>query len=223
MLLLLSISALVAEIKEIKDKRQQEDNVLLSIAAGCKHPIIPNLVFDYTDMGIHEDYYKLIKYSCEEICTSKEQSNKAMRLWCTLLEPMLSVPSRPSGSENTERTLVSKHHGISAGTSVRGREENLVADAAPVNFMQLKPLSNREKNTSPKQVDSRRISVLNGDILVKEDDFGLPKDIIHTCVVDKGSSDRLASFDAALTIEDDKTPPEVGMEIILGVFRPNIV
>ncbi|XP_074324905.1 paired amphipathic helix protein Sin3-like 2 isoform X2 [Apium graveolens] len=142
----LSTKSLVAEIKELKDKRQQEDNVLLSIAAGCKHPIIPNLVFDYADKGIHEDYYKLIKYSCDEICTSKEQVNKAMRLWCTLLESMLNVPSRPPGSEDSEVASVSKHHGIkSAGTSVRGREENLVADAAPMNVKQLKSLSNGDK------------------------------------------------------------------------------
>lgn len=206
----------MAEIKEIKNRRQQEDNVLLSIAAGCKHPIIPNLVFDYADMGIHEDYYRLIKYSCEEICTSKEQSNKAMRLWCTLLEPMLSVPSRPPGSDETEGTSVSKHDGIrGAEVSVRGREENLVADAAPMNFKQLKPLSNREKNTSPKQVDD--------DLLAKEDEFGQPKDLIHMGVVDKVSSDRLASSDAALAIGDDKTPPGVGMEIILGVFSTKLV
>ncbi|KAK1352436.1 Paired amphipathic helix [Heracleum sosnowskyi] len=209
----LSTKSLVAEIKELKDKRQQEDNVLLSIAAGCKHHIIPHLVFDYADKGIHEDYYKLIKYSCDEICTSKEQSNKAMKLWCTLLEPMLNVPSRSPGSEDTEVASVSKHHGIkSAGTSVRGREENLVADAAPMNFKQLKPLSTGGKNTSPKQVDSRRISLLNGDVLAKEDEFGLPKDLIHMFVVDKAASDRLASSDAALAIRDDKIPPRVGME-----------
>lgn len=205
----------MAEIKDLKDKRQQEDNVLLSIAAGCKHPIIPNLVFDYADKGIHEDYYKLIKYSCDEICSSKEQSNKAMRLWCTLLESMLNVPSRPPGSEDTEVASVSKLHGIkSAGTSVRGREANFVADAAPMDFKQLKSLSNGGKNASPKQVDFRRISLLNSDILAKEDEFGLPKDLIHTFVVDKAAFDRLASCDAA--IRDDKTPPRVGME--LGVF-----
>lgn len=214
----MSFSALVAEIKELKDKTQQEDNVLISIAAGCKHHISPNLVFDYADKGIHEDYYKLIKYSCNEICTSKEQSNKAMRLWCTLLESMLNVPYRPLGSEDTEVASVSKHHGItSAGTSIRGREETLVADAAHMNFKQLKSLSNGGNNTSPKQVDFRMISLLNSDKLAK-DEFGLPKDLIHAFVVDKAASDHLASSDAA--IRDDKTPPRVGVE--LGVFFINL-
>lgn len=213
-------AALVAEIKELKEKRQQEDNVLLSLAAGCIHPIVPNFVFKYTDADIHEDFYKLIKYSCDEICTSKEQSNKSMRLWCTFLEPMLSVPSRPFGSEDNEVPSASRHHGIkSTGASSRGREETLVADAAAISTKQPRPLSNVDETTSTKQVNSGRLSLLHGEILAKEDGFGLPKDHNYTAGVNKvsvsigivASAERPANFDAALAIEE-------GVELIAGVL-----
>ncbi|KAK1374318.1 paired amphipathic helix protein Sin3-like 2 [Heracleum sosnowskyi] len=156
----LSTKSLVAEIRELKEKRQREDNVLLSIAAGSIHPIVPNIVFTYTDSGIHEDFYKLIKYSCDEICTSKEQSNKSMRLWCTLLESILNVPSRRLGSEDHDVPSASRHHGVkSAGMSIRGRDENFVAEAVANSTRQLKPSSNADGNTPLKQVNKASISV----------------------------------------------------------------
>lgn len=217
----------MAEIKELKEKRQQEDNVLLTIAAGCRHPITPNLKFDYSDTDIHEDFYKLIKYSCDEICTSKEQSNKAMRLWRTFLEPMLNVPSRPLESEDSEAALVSRHHALkSAATSVRERDGGLGADAATVNSKLSKPLSNGDEIISPDQKDSGRKSLLNGNILAKEDGFCLQKDLKHTAVVDKGSGSNVtvasaecsASSDAALTIGRNNIPCRISVEFILGSY-----
>ncbi|KAI3875144.1 hypothetical protein MKW92_034901 [Papaver armeniacum] len=98
----LSTKALIAEIKEINEKKHKEDDVLLAIAAGNRRPIIPNLEFEYSDPDVHEDLYQLIKYSCGEVCSSTEQLDKVMRLWTTFLEPMMGVPSRPLGAEDTE-------------------------------------------------------------------------------------------------------------------------
>ncbi|XP_026381727.1 paired amphipathic helix protein Sin3-like 4 isoform X3 [Papaver somniferum] len=95
----LSTKALIAEINE---KKHKEDDVLLAIAAGNRRPIIPNLEFEYSDPDVHEDLYQLIKYSCGEVCSSTEQLDKVMRLWTTFLEPMMGVPSRPLGAEDTE-------------------------------------------------------------------------------------------------------------------------
>ena len=92
----------MAEIKEIKEKQQKEDDILQSIAAGNKQPLIPHLEFEYSNAGIHEELYKLIRYSCEELYSSKELMNKIMRLWITFLEPMLGVPSRSHGTERVE-------------------------------------------------------------------------------------------------------------------------
>lgn len=93
---------MVAEIKEIKEKQQKEDDIIQSIAAGNKQPLIPHLEFEYSDVGIHEDLYKLVRYSCEELFSSKELLNKIMRLWSTFLEPMLGVPSQSHGTERAE-------------------------------------------------------------------------------------------------------------------------
>ncbi|OIW12423.1 hypothetical protein TanjilG_04172 [Lupinus angustifolius] len=98
----LSTKSLVAEIKEIKEKQQEEDDILQSISAGNKQPLIPHLEFEYSDAGIHEDLYKLVRYSCEEVFSSKELFSKIMRLWGTFLEPMLGVPSQSYRTENVE-------------------------------------------------------------------------------------------------------------------------
>ncbi|KAG4395714.1 hypothetical protein GLYMA_19G016300v4 [Glycine max] len=98
----LSTKSLVTEIKEIKEKQQKEDDIIQSIAAGNKQPLIPHLEFEYSDVGIHEDLYKLVRYSCEELFSSKELLNKIMRLWSTFLEPMLGVPSQSHGTERAE-------------------------------------------------------------------------------------------------------------------------
>lgn len=134
--------------------------MLLSIAAGCLQPRVPTLVFKYTDAGIHEDFYKLIKFSCDEICTSKEQANKCMRLWCTFLESVLSVSSRSLGSEDHEVPSASRHHGAkSAGMSIRRRDESFVAEAVASSTKQAKPSSNADGNTPLKQVNTASISV----------------------------------------------------------------
>ncbi|KAK8469973.1 hypothetical protein PHAVU_004G022900 [Phaseolus vulgaris] len=99
----LSTKSLVAEIKEIKEKQQKEDDIIQSIAAGNKQPLIPHLEFEYSDAaGIHEDLYKLVRYSCEELFSSKELLHKIMRLWSTFLEPMLGVPSQSHAIERAE-------------------------------------------------------------------------------------------------------------------------
>ena len=55
-----------------KQKQQKHDDIIQSIAAGNKQPLVPHLEFEYSDVGIHEDLYKLVHYSCEELFSSKE-------------------------------------------------------------------------------------------------------------------------------------------------------
>ncbi|KAL8114658.1 hypothetical protein AgCh_021500 [Apium graveolens] len=205
----LSSKSLVAEIREIKEKRQEEDNALLSIAAGCIYPRVPNLVFKYTDTSVHEDSYKLIKYSCDEMCTSKEQSNKSMRLWCTILESLLSVPSRCLESEDHEVRSASRHLGVkSAGTSIRGKEENLVVEAVAISNKQPKPSSNADGKSPLKQVNSGRLS---SGIFSKKDGSGLPKDLRIVA-----SAERPANSGTALDVEEGI---QAGMKIIAGVLE----
>lgn len=93
---------MVAEIKEIKEKQQKEDDIVQSIAAGAKYSLLPHLEFDFSDAEIHEDLYKLVRYSCEEVFSSKELFNKIMRLWSSFLEPMLGVTSLSHETERVE-------------------------------------------------------------------------------------------------------------------------
>ncbi|CAH8388149.1 unnamed protein product [Eruca vesicaria subsp. sativa] len=96
----LSTKGLVAEIKDISDRKQKQDP-LHAIAVGTKPSFTPDVEFNYTDTQVHADLYQLIKYYCEEICAT-EQSDKVMKLWVTFLEPMFGVPSR----SQTDETMI---------------------------------------------------------------------------------------------------------------------
>uniref|UniRef100_A0A0E0BVX3 Histone deacetylase interacting domain-containing protein n=1 Tax=Oryza meridionalis TaxID=40149 RepID=A0A0E0BVX3_9ORYZ len=98
----LSTKSLLTEIKEINEKKRKEDDVLLAIAAGNRRPIVPNMSFDYVDSNIHEDMYKIIKYSCGEVCSSSDQLDKVVRIWATFLEPILGVQPRTHGAEDAD-------------------------------------------------------------------------------------------------------------------------
>ncbi|KAI3452368.1 hypothetical protein Pfo_009033 [Paulownia fortunei] len=165
----LSTKSLVAEIKEIKEKRQKEDDVLLSIAAGSRHSIIPNMEFEYADTEVHEDVFRIIKYSCEEVCSTKDQVNKVLRFWTTFLEPMLGVHSRPHGSETTEDDGASKHRTVkNTTTNVIESEGSPNADATTTNLKQPKSNCNGDSSTSPQRVNFSRSGFMNVDTLAKE-------------------------------------------------------
>ncbi|KAL6958690.1 hypothetical protein U1Q18_045413 [Sarracenia purpurea var. burkii] len=221
----LSTKSLVSEIKEIKDKTQKVDDAVLAIAAGCRHPIIPNLEFDFWDTDIHEDLYKLIKYSCEEVCTTKEQLNKVVRLWTTFLEPMLGVPSRPRGSEGTEDVRKGRHHaGKGNKVSIGEGDGSRGADAPIMNSKQSKSVSNGGESTLPEQAISSKIILPVGDTLVKDDGFRLEEGKKITVFVDNvsvfdvtaGSSEQLTNFNPLLAIGADTIHERISMELTSG-------
>ncbi|OMO57284.1 paired amphipathic helix protein Sin3-like 4-like protein [Corchorus capsularis] len=155
----LSTKALLAEIKEISEKKRREDDVLLAIAAGNRRPIIPNLEFEYPDPEIHEDLYQLIKYSCGEMCTT-EQLDKVMKIWTTFLEPMLGAPSRPQGAEDTEDVVKAKSNNVK---NVGESEGSPGAGAVAMNSKHLNPSRNGDESIPPEQSSSSRSWLLNGD------------------------------------------------------------
>ncbi|CAA0829989.1 Paired amphipathic helix protein Sin3-like 2 [Striga hermonthica] len=159
----LSAKALVTEIKEIKDKRQKEDEVLLSIAAGNRHTLFSDLTFEYPDAEIHEDIYKIIKYSCEEICSTKEQLNKVLRFWTAFLEPMLGVRCRPCGPLPIEDKDASK----------RRMMKNVIMESE--DSPSAKPSGNGDYGKSPQRASLGRVGVKNLDTLAKEG-LSLPSD-----------------------------------------------
>ncbi|XP_021652208.2 paired amphipathic helix protein Sin3-like 4 isoform X3 [Hevea brasiliensis] len=170
----LSTKALLAEIKEISEKKRKEDDVLLAFAAGNRRPIIPNLEFEYPDADIHEDLYQLIKFSCGEVCTT-EQLDKVMKIWTTFLEPLLGVPSRPQGAEDTEDVVMAKNHSSKGGDS----EGSPSGGAATVINKHSNPSRNGDESIPPEQSSSCKAWLLNGDNGVKENDSPDADCIVH--------------------------------------------
>ncbi|KAL6551522.1 hypothetical protein OROGR_007676 [Orobanche gracilis] len=147
----LSTKSLVAEIKEIKEKKQKVDDALFNIAVGSRHSINPHIDYDYADAEVHEDVFRIIKYSCEEVCSTKDQFNKVLRLWTSFLEPMLGVHSRPHSSETNE------DHGASKSRTVKNNTSVIENEGSP-----------NPDNKSPQRVNFSRSDFTNVDTLVKE-------------------------------------------------------
>ncbi|XXG59224.1 hypothetical protein AAC387_Pa04g1344 [Persea americana] len=168
----LSTKSLLAEIKEINEKKHKEDDVLLAIAAGNKRPIIPNLEFDYTDSEIHNDLYQVIKYSCGEVCSTMEQLEKVMRIWTSFLEPILGVSPRPRGAGDTENMVKTKNHAVKrSGARIGGNDSSPDADVNISNSKQLNPISNGDESIPAEQMSSCRATMVNGNVMVEEDGY----------------------------------------------------
>ncbi|CAN6932966.1 unnamed protein product [Brassica oleracea] len=128
----LSAKALLAEIKEISEKKRVEDDALLALAGGNRRTICSNMSFDYPDPDLHEDLYQLIKYSCGEMC-STEQLDKVMKVWTEFLEPMFGVPSRPQVAEDREDAVKSTtNQNIKSGDASAGSPQNGATVASTV-------------------------------------------------------------------------------------------
>lgn len=160
-------TVLLAEIREIFDKRSQEDDMLSAMISGRRQSIVPHLEFEYPDPDIHEDLYQLIKYSCGEICTS-EQLGKVMKIWTTFLEPMLGLPSRPQFAEDTEDVVeASNNVARTVNNTVRGSDGSPAGSASVIDCKQSNVSRNGELNTPSEHSTSR-----NGDNEVKDDVSG---------------------------------------------------
>ncbi|WOL03842.1 paired amphipathic helix protein Sin3-like 4 isoform X2 [Canna indica] len=153
----LSTKALLAEIKEINDKMKKEDDILLAIAAKSRHAIVPNMEFKYADIDIHEDLYRIIKYSSGEVCTSSDQLDKVLKLWTTFLEPLFGFQRRNQGAEDGQ-DIKSKS---SVKISVAGLGESNGSAGATKH-------SNGDGSIPPAQVPSCRTGLANGDATVTE-------------------------------------------------------
>ncbi|XP_024977517.1 paired amphipathic helix protein Sin3-like 2 isoform X2 [Cynara cardunculus var. scolymus] len=209
----LSTKSLVAEIREIKGKSQKDDDVLNSIAAGSRHSVMPNLEFEYTDNDIHEDAFKLIRYSCEEICTSKEQLNKVLGLWTTFLEPILGVPSRPFNSGRFEDARGSIKN---VGTSAADNNGSPGADGGTANTKQSKPSCNGDDCISPDRMHSRKHVMVNGDTSAKEDGFQAEKEVKNVGIKDSGSEIKKSAMVTRITdsgLGTDIVPCRTSMEL----------
>ncbi|CDY28682.1 BnaCnng05680D [Brassica napus] len=163
-----SAKSLVAEIKELKEKSQNEDDILLSISAGYRQPINPNLDYEYFSRDMHEDLYKLVHFSCEELCSTKEQLSKVLRLWENFLEPVLGVPPRAKGTDPVEdvpKTL-DVNHSTSTNEEANG---SCGADTATLASRKLISVANGDQNASSGASNLGEIGLLNKDSTGKDD------------------------------------------------------
>lgn len=160
----------MAEIKGLKEKSQNEDDVLLSISAGYRQPINPNLEYEYLNRAIHEDLYKLVQFSCEELCSTKEQLSKVLRLWENFLEAVLGVPPRAKGTDPVEDVVIKpKTLDVNHSTSTNGEAAvSSGADTASLASRKLKSAAYGDENASSGAFKHGGIGLLNKDSTGKE-------------------------------------------------------
>lgn len=158
---------MLSEIKEICEKKRKENDVLLAIAAGNRRPIVPNMDFDYVDRDIHDDLFQIIKYSCQEVCSSTDQLDKVVRIWTTFLEPMLGVSPRPQRIEETEDVTKCKGR---AKTNVIITVESNGNPATDVAIANAKS-SDGDIGIPREQANSSKARLANGDAIIIENGF----------------------------------------------------
>ncbi|XP_010692047.2 paired amphipathic helix protein Sin3-like 2 isoform X2 [Beta vulgaris subsp. vulgaris] len=204
----LSAKALVAEIKEIKENMQREDDMLLAVAAGNRRPLVPHFDFEYSDSDIHEDLYKIIKFSCEEVLTTKEQLNKVMRLWTTFLEPVLGVAFRAHVAEGAEDVKSRQRLRNGAVSETVGSPAK---DAATANSWQ--PKVNGEENSL---ADASKCSMPNGDATARELSFcesdGTDKEGLSFNTQPRTLNDISATDKTSERLPSSSTSPKKGAE-----------
>ncbi|KAK4481866.1 hypothetical protein RD792_012777 [Penstemon davidsonii] len=127
----LSAKALLAEIKEMSEKNENEEEMILSVGAGYRQHIRPDVEFKYPDPEIQEDLYQLMQYACGEVCTP-EQTDKVMKIWETFLEKVLGVPSHPPSGEDAEDLKVNNLIAKTMATIGEGNGSS-AGEAAPGN------------------------------------------------------------------------------------------
>ncbi|XP_074368070.1 paired amphipathic helix protein Sin3-like 4 isoform X1 [Apium graveolens] len=167
----LSSKALLAEIKEISKKQQDEDDVLLSIATGSRRPVIPNMEFQLPDPDIHVYVYWLIKKSCQYMC-SDEGFGRIMKVYTTLLEPMFGVSLHLQHAENTEGDFVKAGVGANGFTPNTGETDGSPIGVAATNNIRRTNIANSPHE--PSSSSARSVSNNDG---VDQDSFHDPDQI----------------------------------------------
>ncbi|DBA68064.1 TPA: hypothetical protein ACH3X2_014084 [Trebouxia sp. C0005] len=105
--------AMIQEIKEVAEKRRSSDADLLtlSVAAPYVTRIAAELTYDYKDRMVHDDVYKIIKYTVQKTM-SGELAQRALDWWAGLVEHLFGLPARtpeqekavvPAAEDHSER------------------------------------------------------------------------------------------------------------------------
>ena len=93
-----------------------------------------------------------------------------MKIWTTFLEPMLGVPPRPQGAEDTEDVVKAKNNSVKSGTtSVAESDGSPGSGAAVMNTKELNSSRNGDEIIPLEQSNPCRAWQTNGETGVKED------------------------------------------------------
>ncbi|KAL3501265.1 hypothetical protein ACH5RR_035714 [Cinchona calisaya] len=220
----LNTKVLLAEIREIFDKRIQEDDMVLARISGGRQPIVPHLEFDYPDRDIHEDLYQLIKYSCGEVCNS-EQFHKVMKIWTTFLEPMLGIPSRPQGVEDTEDIRKARSDAVrTAKDAARESVGNPFGSASVIDCKQSNASRNGDENTPSERSTSRNDDNEvkddgSGDVAHKSDSLGNTSQPGRMCN-DCSLADATSEIRKPVTLSEQLTSPNAASEYCTTPGKP---
>jgi len=98
-----------------------------------------------------------------------EQFEKVMRLWTSFLEPMLGVPIRPHGAEDTEEAVKVKNSAAkgSAANIIGESDGSAGADIGNTNLKQPTPVGNGEENSTMGTAISVRVRMANGESTIR--------------------------------------------------------
>ncbi|KAL9673031.1 hypothetical protein QQ045_029284 [Rhodiola kirilowii] len=100
----LSSKSLLSEIEGIREQKRKEGVLHMDTIAG-KMPKALSMEFEYSDLDLHGDLHRLVQFSCEEICSTKEQSGKVMHFWSSFLAPIIGVALELLNVDGTESVM----------------------------------------------------------------------------------------------------------------------
>ncbi|KAJ0449534.1 putative transcription regulator Others family [Helianthus annuus] len=118
----LSAKALLLEIKEIREEKSKDENIIQNFVSGERQNNTPHQEFKYWNFDVHNDIYQLMKYYIPQNCTT-EQSDKVMKIWTNFVEPMLSI-SRDNNGDSEEDNFASYRENGTKESYQNGYHEN---------------------------------------------------------------------------------------------------
>eukprot|EP00884_Botryococcus_braunii_P021578 jgi/Botrbrau1/8103/Bobra.0230s0026.1 len=125
----LGAKAMMQEVKDFVEKRRQEEVSLHSLSnpLTMSLPGKPVLVFDYKDKAVHDDVFKVMKYSIEEMCQGDIVA-KLVGFWVQFVEPFFGLPARSSEEVKVagDLDIVPK-----AARAPRATQDNIGVDSDP--------------------------------------------------------------------------------------------
>lgn len=141
--------AMIQEIKELAEKRRHLDDgqgvLTLSVAAPYMTRVAAELTYDYKDRMVHDDVYKIIKYTVQKTM-SGELAQRALDWWAGLVEHLFGLPQRTPEQEKAVVPAAEDH-------STRNKTENT---STPEGWAKLE---HAESGEAPNMMDEGELPV----------------------------------------------------------------